>query len=114
MANHGENCPTFQRTLKSTCPNCTGLPFSATTSAMTPLVSALISFITFIASIMQTTVSSSTFVPTSTNGEASGDAARKKVPTIGETISLVDALSAEAVAPGPLAAAGPVVDVTIG
>src|SRR5207245_6728860 len=81
---------------------------------MTPLVSALISFITFIASIMQTTVSSSTFVPTSTNGEASGDAARKKVPTIGETISLVDALSAEAVAPGALAAADPVVDVTIG
>ena len=64
------------RTLKRTCPNCTGLPFSATTSAMTPPISALISFITFIASIMQTTVSSVTVFPTSTKGGASGDAER--------------------------------------
>src|SRR5213078_1092290 len=107
-----------QRTRNSTWPNWTGLPFSATTSAMTPLVSALISFITFIASIMQTTVSSVTVFPTSTKGAASGDAARKKVPTIGETISLVDALSVEpgaaAVAAGPLATAGAAVDITSG
>src|SRR6266446_5812378 len=64
------------RTRKSTWPNCTGLLFSATTSATTPLVSALISFITFIASIMQTTVSSVTDFPTSTKGAPSGDRAR--------------------------------------
>src|SRR5207248_7627673 len=61
------------RTRKRTWPNWTGLLCSATTSAITPLVSALISFITFIASIMQTTLSSFTFVPTSTNAAASGD-----------------------------------------
>ena len=64
------------RTRKSTWPNCTGFPFSATTSAITPLTSALISFITFIASMMQTTVSSFTSLPTSTNGGDSGEAAR--------------------------------------
>src|SRR5204862_7309497 len=107
--------PPVYRARNTTWPNCTGVLFSATTSAMTPLVSALIAFITFIASIMQATVSSPTFVPTSTNGEASGDAARKKVPTIGETISLVDALSAEVgAAPGPLATAGVAVDVIVG
>ena len=51
---------------RATWPNCTGLPFSATTSAITPLISALISFITFIASMMQTTVSSFTSFPIST------------------------------------------------
>src|SRR5215831_14640595 len=54
---------------------------------MTPLVSALISFITFIASMMQTTVSSVTAFPTSTKGGASGEAARYNVPTIGDTMS---------------------------
>jgi hypothetical protein len=74
-------CPTIRfrycdhRTRKRTCPNCTGLPFSTPTSAMTPFVSALISFITFMASMMQTTVSSVTCAPTSTNGAASGEAA---------------------------------------
>src|SRR6476661_3211795 len=77
----------LHRTRYNTWPNCTGLPFSATISAITPSVSALISFITFIASIIQTTVSSVTSLPTSTNGDASGEAARKNVPTIGETIS---------------------------
>ena len=37
---------------------------------------AAISFITFIASMMQTTVSAFTFAPTSTNGSASGDGLR--------------------------------------
>src|SRR5256714_1200357 len=41
-----------------------------------PIDSALISFITVIASMMQTTVSSLTGFPTSTKGGASGDAAR--------------------------------------
>src|SRR5207302_10165339 len=81
------------RTRKRTWPNWTGLLPSATTSAMTPLVSALISFITFIASMMQTTVSSLTFDPTSTKGGASGDAARYNVPTIGDTISFRGTLS---------------------
>ena len=47
-------------------PNSTGLAFSTMTWVMTPLASALISFITFIASMMQTTVSGLTSVPTST------------------------------------------------
>ncbi len=48
------------RTANCFWPNSTGLAFSARISVMTPLTSALISFITFIASIMQTTVSGST------------------------------------------------------
>ena len=44
-------------------PNWTGLPFSPNTSATTPEVSALISFMTFIASMMQTTVSGVTESP---------------------------------------------------
>src|ERR1035437_1054453 len=54
------------RTLKRVCPNSTGFAFSITACVITPLTSALISFITFIASIMQTTVSGFTSVPTST------------------------------------------------
>ena len=42
---------------KRACPNWTGLPFSALISAMVPATSALISFITFMASTIQTTVS---------------------------------------------------------
>ena len=53
-----------------------------------PETSALISFITFIASIMQTTVSGVTFWPTVTKAGDSGEAAVYKVPTIGEMISL--------------------------
>src|SRR5437764_14687397 len=71
------------RTRYSTWPNCTGLPFSATISAITPFVSALISFITFIASIIHTTVSSFTSLPTSTNGDASDQAATQNVQTHG-------------------------------
>src|SRR5947208_10158474 len=84
---------------------------------MTPLVSALISFITFIASMMQTTVSSVTGLPTSTKDGASGEAARYNVPTIGDTISFIGTLSiafaagggsapATAALAGPAAAAG--------
>src|SRR4029453_953273 len=62
-------------------------------SAMTPLVSALISFITFIASIMHTTVSSVTVLPISTNGAPSGDPARRNVPPVGEMISFRGLLS---------------------
>ena len=43
------------RTLNKGWPNSTGLAFSTKTWVMTPLTSALISFITFIASMMQTT-----------------------------------------------------------
>src|SRR5580693_5804434 len=88
------------RTRKRAWPNWTGFPLSAMTSAITPFVSALISFITFIASIMQTTVSSVTAFPTSTNGGASGEPARKNVPTIGETISLSSVVG-DAAAGGP-------------
>ena len=45
------------RTLNNGWPNSTGLAFSTITCVMTPFTSALISFITFIASMMQTTVS---------------------------------------------------------
>ena len=54
------------RTLNNGWPNSTGLAFSTRTCVMTPLTSALISFITFIASMMQTTVSGLTSVPIST------------------------------------------------
>ena len=54
------------RILNNGWPNSTGLAFSTITWVMTPLASALISFITFIASMMQTTVSGLTSVPTST------------------------------------------------
>ena len=42
-------------TLKSRSPNSTGLPLSTSTSRMTPETSASISFISFIASTMQST-----------------------------------------------------------
>src|SRR5579883_557105 len=54
------------RILNKGCPNSTGLAFSTMTWVMTPLASALISFITFMASMMHTTVSGFTSVPTST------------------------------------------------
>jgi len=56
------------------------LPISATTSAITPFVSALISFITFIASIIHTTVSSVTSLPTSTKAGASRRSRAIKCP----------------------------------
>ena len=63
-----EVLPQFQfgRILNNGWPNSTGLAFSTRIWVMTPLTSALISFITFIASMMQTTVSGLTSVPTST------------------------------------------------
>src|SRR5262245_21314646 len=64
------------RILNRVWPNSTGLAFSDTTALMTPRASALISFITFIASMMQTTVSGLTSVPTSTYGAASGEGER--------------------------------------
>ena len=70
------SCKLRYFTRKRTWPNWTGLPFSATTSAITPFISALISFMTFIASMMQTTLSSVTSLPTSTNEGLSGDPAR--------------------------------------
>ena len=59
-------------TLKSFCPNSTGLPFSARISTMVPATSASISFISFIASTMQSVCPSRIALPTSTNGGASG------------------------------------------
>ena len=56
----------FGRILNNGWPNSTGLAFSTKIWVMTPLTSALISFITFIASMMQTTVSGLTSVPIST------------------------------------------------
>ena len=54
------------RILNRTWPNSTGLPFSATMDVMMPRASALISFMTFMASKMQTTVSGPTSLPIST------------------------------------------------
>ena len=54
-------------------PYCTGLPSSAITRAIMPLVSALISFITFIASMMHTTVFASTWSPTVTKDFSPGE-----------------------------------------
>ncbi len=56
----------------STSPYCTGFPSSATSAQMVPDFSALISFITFIASMMQSVWPSDTAEPTSTKSGASG------------------------------------------
>src|SRR5207253_11105276 len=56
----------FGRILNMAWPNSTGLAFSTRICVITPLTSALISFMTFIASMMQTTVSGLTSEPTST------------------------------------------------
>ncbi len=54
------------RILNKGWPNSTGFAFSTQTCVMMPLASALISFMTFIASMMQTTVSGLTSLPIST------------------------------------------------
>ena len=53
-------------TQKRGCPYSTAVPFSTITSTIFPFVSALTSFIIFMASTMQTTVSSPTSSPTLT------------------------------------------------
>src|SRR3982750_2128777 len=60
-------------TRKRVWPNSTVSPLLTSTLAMVPRVSALMLLKTFIASMMQTSVSSSTVEPTWTNGLASGD-----------------------------------------
>ena len=57
---------------KSGCPYSTGCPFSARISLMTPDFSALISFMTFMASMMQTVVSGSTLEPILTKASTPG------------------------------------------
>src|SRR5690606_15240070 len=64
------------RITKRGWPNSTGSPFCARISTTSPCTSALISFMTFIASRMQSVESGVTRWPTSTYGAASGDAAR--------------------------------------
>ena len=63
-------------TRKSGCPYSTGCAFSTWISAIVPAMPAGIEFIIFITSMMQTIVSGSTRVPTSTNGAAPGAGAR--------------------------------------
>src|SRR5206468_7716284 len=61
---------------KSASPYSTGLPFWMRVSTRRPGRSAAISFISFIASTMQSTWPFFTTVPTSTNGGLSGEAER--------------------------------------
>src|SRR6267378_1028592 len=63
---HDGISPAQGRSLNNGWPNSTGLAFSTNTWVIVPLASALISFMTFMASMMQTTVSGLTSVPTST------------------------------------------------
>src|SRR4051794_28572584 len=62
-------------TRNSGCPNSTVCPLLTRILAIVPRHSALMLLKTFIASIMQTSDSSSTVEPTCTNGLASGDEA---------------------------------------
>src|SRR5690606_19678763 len=64
------------RTLKSASPYSTGLPFCASTSTIVPAISDSISFMSIIASTMQSTWPGRISVPTSTKGAASGEGAR--------------------------------------
>jgi hypothetical protein len=57
------------------CPYSTGSPFLTKTSRISKDCSALISFITFIASMMHKVVSGVTKSPALQNGSASGDEA---------------------------------------
>ena len=70
----------------SRCPYSTGWPFSAKTLATVPPTSEVISFMSFIASMMQSFAPASISSPIVTNGSAVGEGARKKVPTIGEVM----------------------------
>ena len=58
------------------CPNSTTAPFSTRTRRTTPETPALTSFMTFMASMMQTTVAGVTESPTLTKGSISGEEAR--------------------------------------
>ncbi len=61
---------------KSFSPNSTGVAFWTKISATFPSTSDSISFMSFMASTMQSTWPYFTTVPTSTKGAASGDGAR--------------------------------------
>src|SRR5271165_3646532 len=63
----------FHTTRNNLVPNSTGWALSMRISAIVPLMPDLTSFITFIASMMQTTVFSSTRSPTFTNAASSGE-----------------------------------------
>ena len=65
-----------QPMMNSGWPNSTGWPFSTRIALTTPDLSASISFISFIASMMQSVSPACTVWPTSTNGLAPGDAER--------------------------------------
>ncbi len=62
--------------MNSGWPYSTGWPFSTRIALIMPAASASISFISFIASMMQTVSPALTFWPTSTNGLDSGEAER--------------------------------------
>src|SRR5262249_10220171 len=66
----------YGRIWKSGSPNSTGWPFSASTATTVPSTSDSISFISFIASTIQSTWPLRTWLPTSAKGAASGDGER--------------------------------------
>ena len=74
--NSGGVAARAQAITTSGCPNSTGWPFSAKTCFTTPALSDSISFMSFMASMMQSVSPTATSSPTCTNGWASGDAAR--------------------------------------
>src|SRR5206468_2057741 len=71
------------RMLKSASPNWTGCPFSWCTFTISPATSASISFMSFMASMMQRTWPTLTRSPVPTKGGELGSGDRKNVPTIG-------------------------------
>src|SRR5262245_27131345 len=81
---------------RSVDPNSTSVAFSTQISATRPRHPALMEFISFMTSRMQTVSSSSTMLPTSTNGGCPGAGARYDVPTIGALISTPCARSVDA------------------
>src|SRR5258706_6675307 len=71
LSKHG-----YQAMMKSGCPYSTGWPLSTRMAFTVPDLSHSISFISFIASMMQMICPSFTLWPTSTKGLASGEGVR--------------------------------------
>ena len=76
LATTGDDGGRTQTITTRGCPYSTGWPFSASTCLTTPALSASISFMSFIASMMHSVSPTWTVSPTSTKGFAPGEAAR--------------------------------------
>src|SRR5438105_9353573 len=74
----------FGRMANSAWPYSTGCPLVTSFLTISPATSDSISFISFMASTMQSTPPTSTLSPSLTNGGEPGEGASKNVPTMGD------------------------------